>query len=107
MTARPGCRAAKTTRVVTSRPPDAQLPSDGPAQAWRVGREVGDEDVSEEHDTYNAHQYDFDGGPDGLQRIDDVLRQLIEERGWPLPVGFTTVNGVDPRDNGFPPQGHV
>ena len=63
---------------------------------------VRDKDVSEEHDTYNTHQGDVDGGPDGLQRIDDVLRQLIEELGWPLPVGFTKAHGAAPGDNGFP-----
>lgn len=68
---------------------------------------VRDKDVSEEHHTYDTHEGDVDGGPDRLQRIDDVLRHLIEERGWPLPVGFTKANGVDPGDNGFPSRGHA
>ena len=47
----------------------------------------------EERGCYNAHRGDQDGGVDGVKRIGDILREFIDEHGWPLRVGITQANG--------------
>ncbi len=67
---------------------------------WRVGsRGTTTTTVTEERGTYNVP----DEGPDraavGVEHIGDVLRRLIDERGWP-PLGrIPQANGNRPGTN--------
>lgn len=46
--------------------------------------------VTEDHGTYD----DADDASDGVERIGDILRRLIDERGWPMALGHTRANGA-------------
>jgi hypothetical protein len=50
--------------------------------------------VTEEHPTYD--QADSAEASEGVERIGDILRRIIQERGWPLAVGSTRANGDSP-----------
>jgi hypothetical protein len=54
--------------------------------------------VSEHHATYD--HADPDEPADGIKPVGDILRQIIDERGWPLPVGHPAPNGSSPDDAG-------
>lgn len=50
--------------------------------------------MSEEHGPYSFHN--GDDAAEGVERISDVLRRLVVDRGWPLSVGAPRVNGSSP-----------
>ena len=50
--------------------------------------------MSERHGTYD--HADPDEPPGGVKPIGDILRQVIDERGWPLPVIYPRPNGDSP-----------
>ncbi len=52
--------------------------------------------MSEERGPYDLHAEDPEPGLVGVERVGDVLRQLIDERGWPLTPGHAQANGQCP-----------
>jgi hypothetical protein len=54
--------------------------------------------VSEDHGTYDHADPDEPAG--GVKAIGDILRQVIDERGWPLPAVYPRPNGDSPDDAG-------
>ena len=61
-------------------------------------RGIGREPVSEDHATYD--HTDPDEAMDGIKSVGDILRQIIDERGWPLPAVHPRPNGDSPHDAG-------
>ena len=53
--------------------------------------------MSEERGAYHLHVEDADRELVGVERVGDVLRQLIDERGWPLNVGHPPADGHSAR----------
>ena len=49
--------------------------------------------MTEERGPYDLHAEDPDCDLAGVERIGDVVRQFIDERGWPLTVSHTRANG--------------
>ncbi|MDP8931402.1 MAG: hypothetical protein M3O70_23250 [Actinomycetota bacterium] len=60
--------------------------------------------MTEEHGPYELHH---DDKAEGVERIGDVLRQLIDERGWPQSDGIEPVNGDRPGADDVPRHGDV
>jgi hypothetical protein len=52
--------------------------------------------LSEDHGNYDHAEPDEPAG--GVKPIGDILRQVIDERGWPLPAVYSGPNG-DSRDD--------
>lgn len=50
--------------------------------------------MTEDHGTYD--DADSADASDGVERIGDILRRLIDERGWPSAIGHTRTNGNGP-----------
>jgi hypothetical protein len=50
--------------------------------------------LTEERGSYDLHVEDPDRDLGGVERVGDVLRQLIDERGWPLATGPARANGA-------------
>ena len=55
--------------------------------------------MTEERGTYNLHHLDPDRDHGGLERVGDLLRRLIDQRGWPPLLDITPVNGNRPSDH--------
>jgi hypothetical protein len=53
--------------------------------------------LSEDHGTYDHADPDEPAG--GVKPIGEIVRQLIDERGWPQPVDHPRLNG-DGTDEG-------
>jgi hypothetical protein len=54
--------------------------------------------LSEDHGTYDHADPDEPGG--GLKPIGEILRQVIDDHGWPLLVEHPRPNGDSPADAG-------
>jgi hypothetical protein len=48
--------------------------------------------VSEEQGAYQSHDAERDD-LDGVQRIGELIRQILEERDWPIPHDRPDANG--------------
>ena len=56
--------------------------------------------VTEERGTYNVPNEHLDRGAMGIQHIGDVLRRLVDERGWLRPESIPNINGNGLGTNG-------
>lgn len=54
--------------------------------------------MTEDHGSYD--DADSADATDGVELIGDILRQIIDERGWPLPAVYPQPNGDSPDDAG-------
>ncbi len=58
--------------------------------------------MAEDHGTYD--HADSADATDGVERIGDILRQIIDERGWPLAIGHARANGDSPGGDAWCPD---